>query len=168
MSTSIETERLLLRPTDLSDVAFILELLNSPKFLEHIGDREVRTIEDAENYINTRVFPQFESLGYGSYTVIEKASGKAIGTCGLYDRPNLEVNDIGFAFLEPYEGKGMGYESARALVERVAKDFGIKKVSAITTDANLASQKLIERLGLKFKKYINLPGDPEDLRYYEN
>lgn len=164
----METERLQLRPTDLSDASFMLELLNTPQFIEHIGDRNVRTLEDAEEYIQLRIIPQFERLGYGSYTIIEKATGQKIGTCGLYDREELEINDIGFALLPPFEGKGLAYEASKAVMDFANRNFGITKFSAITTNANNRSQTLIERLGLSFKKHVRLTNDPEDLRYYEN
>ncbi len=75
-----ETERLLLKPTDLEDAEFILQLLNSESFIKYIGDRNVRTIEDAENYIRNRCFPQFERLGYGRFTVILKEDSSKMGT----------------------------------------------------------------------------------------
>ena len=94
-----ETERLLLKPTDLEDAEFILQLLNSESFIKYIGDRNVRTIEDAENYIRNRCFPQFERLGYGSFTVILKEDSSKMGTCGVYARENTDnAPDIGFAF----------------------------------------------------------------------
>ena len=164
----METERLRLRPTDLSDANFMLELLNTPQFIEHIGDRSVRTLEEAQEYIQLRILPQFERLEYGNYTIIEKATGEKIGTCGLYDRKVLEINDIGFALLPPFEGKAMAYEASKAVMDFASRNFGISKFSAITTDTNYRSQALIERLALSFRKYIRLTNDPEDLRYYEN
>ena len=97
--SSIATERLVLKPTTLEDAAFILELLNSPKWLKFIGDRNVKSIAEAEAYIKERMLPQFERLGFTNNVVIRKADGKKIGACGLYDRDGLEGIDIGFAFL---------------------------------------------------------------------
>jgi len=164
---SFETERLLLRPTNIEDAGYLLKLLNSPKWLEFIGDRNVHTIEDAKVYIKEKMLPQYERLGYGNYMVVRKTDGAKMGNCGLYDREGIEGVDIGFAFLPEYEGQGYGYESARCILDAGFNEFKIPLVAAITTKTNKGSQKLIEKLGLTFKKVVNLPDDPEDLMLYE-
>lgn len=163
----LETERLLLKPAQVEDAAFVFELLNTPKWKEFIGDRNVNSIEDAEAYITTRMLPQFERLNYGNYIVIRKADNVKIGSCGLYDREGLEGIDIGFAFLPDYEGKGYAYEVASKILEVGINHFGIKNLSAITTQNNFSSQKLLEKLGLKYVKLITIPNDDEELMYYE-
>ena len=147
---SIETERLLLKLVSVDDTAFIYELYNSPRFIEFIGDRIIRNKDDARNYI-----------------IVRKDDGQKIGSVGIFERYRLDVNDIGFSFLPEFEGKGYGFEAASALIKVALKAFGLKKLSAITTDANISSRKLIEKLGLKFKKTVRLPDDEEGLRYYE-
>lgn len=164
---TFSTERLFLRPTNLQDADFILALVNTPKWIQHIGDRKVYTLEDAKNYIQTKMLPQLEQLGYGNYTIIRKSDGVKLGSCGLYDREGLEINDIGFALLPNYEGQGYAYEAARMLMSGAQQDFGVQAISAITTEENISSQKLIEKLGLKFLKIIHLPTDPVPLMYYE-
>ncbi|MCB0474694.1 MAG: GNAT family N-acetyltransferase [Flavobacteriaceae bacterium] len=161
-----ETDRLILRPTIPADAPFILELLNTPKFLKFIGDRKVKTIDQAEQYIKDRILPQLERLGYANYTLIRKSDGAKIGTCGLYDREGLDGIDIGFAFLPQYERMGYAFESAAKLQKAAFEIFGIKKLSAITTRENTSSQKLIEKLGLNFKEMIKLPDDDADLMLY--
>lgn len=163
---TFETERLFIRPTKEEDAAFIFELLNSPKWLKHIGDRNVHSVEDAKNYIDTKMKPQLESHGYSNNTVIRKSDGVKIGTCGLYDRGGLEGVDIGFAFLPAHEKQGYAYESAARILKAGFKDFGIKKVCAITLEVNVSSQNLIKKLGLKFIKMIKMDGDEEELMYF--
>lgn len=102
---TFETERLLLKATSKEDASFILELLNTPKWIKNIGDRNVKSLEAAQNYILERMTPQFERLGYSNYTVIRKADGAKMGTCGLYDREGLEGIDIGFAFCQAMKSK---------------------------------------------------------------
>ncbi|SHK11321.1 GNAT family N-acetyltransferase [Epilithonimonas mollis] len=165
---SFETERLILKPAEVKDADFFLKLYNMPSFIKYIGDRNLRTKEDAENYINNRFFPQFEKLGFGNYVVILKEDNTKIGAVGIFEREGLDVLDIGFSFLEKYEGKGFAYESANKLKEVAASDFGVHKISAITTKDNYSSQKLIEKLGLKFQKMVTIPNDDEELMYYEN
>lgn len=165
---SYETDRLILKPAEVQDADFFLELYNMPSFIQYIGDRNLRTKEDAENYITNRFIPQIEKLGFGNYVVILKEDHTKIGAVGIFEREGLDVLDIGFSFLEKYEGKGYAYESANKLKEVVATDFGVHKISAITTKDNFSSQKLIERLGLKFQKMVTIPEDVVELMYYEN
>ena len=165
---SYETDRLILKPAEVQDADFFLELYNMPSFIQYIGDRNLRTKEDAENYITNRFIPQIEKLGFGNYVVILKEDHTKIGAVGIFEREGLDVLDIGFSFLEKYEGKGYAYESANKLKEVATTDFGVHKISAITTKDNFSSQKLIERLGLKFQKMVTIPEDVVELMYYEN
>lgn len=164
---TFETERLLLKPTSVNDAEFILELLNTPKWLQHIGDRKVKSVEDARVYIKTKMLTQLKRLGYSNYTVIKIEDGEKLGTCGLYDRDGLEGIDIGFAFLPQHEKKGYAFEAANAIKNAAFKDFGIKTISAVTTTHNFASQKLLEKLGLKCIGKTKLPDDEEELLLYK-
>lgn len=163
---SFETERLILRPAQLEDAPFILELMNSPKWIKNIGDRKVRSIEDAEGYIKEKMFPQLERLGHGNFILVRKADGIKIGSCGLYDREGLEGLDIGFALLPAYEKKGYGYEGSKKVRDAGFEEFGIEQISAITTTYNIESQKLLEKLGMKFTKMTKIPNDDEELMMY--
>ncbi|TYQ00008.1 RimJ/RimL family protein N-acetyltransferase [Tenacibaculum adriaticum] len=169
MSTykTFETARLILKPTQVEDAAFILELLNTPKWIEYIGDRKVYTLEDAKTYIKTRMLPQLEKLGYGNFTLVRKEDNAKMGCCGLYDREGVDGLDIGFSFLPEYEGKGYAFEASEKLKNVAFNEFGIEKISAITTKTNSSSQKLLEKLGLKFVKYTTIPNDEEELMLYE-
>ena len=166
-SLTLETERLILQPVKMEDAEFILELYNSPNFIKFIGDRNLRTVEDAENYIKEKFLPHVEKHGFGSYVIVTKSDTKKIGNVGIYVRDGLDAPDIGFSFLPEFERKGYGFEASKKLMEIAFSEFGLKKISAITTKENIASQKLIEKLGLKYLKIVQLPDDPEDLLYYE-
>lgn len=161
-----ETERLLLKPTSEEDAGFILELFNTPKWIQYIGDRDIRTVENARSYIKSNMLSQLNRLGYSNYTLILKSDKTKIGTCGLFDREGLEGIDIGFAFLPAYENKGYGFESANKLKNVAFDEFGLKEIKAITTRENIASQKLLEKLGLKLMGTTGLPNDEEELLLY--
>ncbi len=165
--TKLETERLFLYPISLDDAEFVLAVHNTPKFIQFIGDRNLKTLEDAENYIKKRFLPHYEKHGFGNCLIVEKSSGEKLGAVGVFVRDGLEVPDIGFSFLPEFERKGYGYEASSKLMETVFTDFGLNKISAITTNENIESQKLIEKLGLKYVKMVRLPDDEEELRYYE-
>ncbi len=162
-----ETHRLRLKLFDENDADFLFELYNSPSFIKFIGNRNIRNTCDARNYIKERFLPQIKKLGFGNYLIILKESNQKIGAVGIFGREGLDVMDIGFSFLPEFESKGYGYESSKRILQAGFEDFNLENVSAITLEDNIASRKLIEKLGLKFKKIINIPNDPEDLLYYE-
>jgi len=162
-----ETERLIIQPMSVDDREFIFELYNRPKFIKYIGDRQINTVLDAENYIRNRFLPQFDKLGFGNYLVVTKDTGEKIGGVGIFEREGLEIVDIGFSLLEEFEGKGYAYEAAEKVKSIGMDEFGLKKISAITSKDNFSSQKLIEKLGLEFKNYVTLPNEDEELMYYE-
>ncbi len=164
---TIETERLLLKPATTEDAAFVLELLNTPKWKQFIGDRKVNTIEDAENYITVRFLPQFERLGYGNYVVTRKSDEIKVGSCGIYDRDGLDGVDLGFAFLPEYEKKGYAFEAASSLVESAKKKFNIEKLLAITVAENKSSQNLLTKLGFTYQKLIVEKESNEELMLFD-
>jgi [ribosomal protein S5]-alanine N-acetyltransferase len=164
---SFETERLLLKPSETDDALFFLELLNSEKWLKYIGDRNVKTVEAAEDYIQSRILTQFESHGFANYTVIRKSDGIKMGVCGLYDREGVEGIDIGFAFLPKYENQGFAFEAASKMVEAGWKVFNIAKLHAYTTQDNHSSKKLLEKLGMTCIDRVMLPNDTEETLKYE-
>lgn len=163
---TFETERLILLPTLEEDATFIFELLNMPKWGEYIGDRNIKTVEDAKNYIKIKMLPQLNKLGYGNYTLIRKADNSKIGTCGLNDREGCDGVDIGFALLPDYEKKGYAFESAIKLINVAFNELGLNKINAITSRNNLTSQTLLEKLGLKLNGVTNLPGEKEEVLLY--
>lgn len=167
MSKTYETERLIIKLVDMDDAGFLLKLVNTEKWIKNIGDRNIHSLEDAQKYIREKNLPNIEKLGYGNCVIILKSNNAKIGTVGLYDREGIDGVDIGFAFLEEYEGKGYAYESAKKLMDVGINEFGINKVSAITLPENFSSIKLIEKLGLKFKEVVRIPNDDVDLNLYE-
>ena len=164
---TFETERLILKPTLEEDAQLIFELLNTPKWKKYIGERNVNSVEEGRIYIINRMKPQLERLGFGNYTVIRKSDNAKMGTCGLYDRVGLEGVDIGFAFLPDYEKKGYAYEASVKIKQVAFDDFGITSIGGITTKDNLASQKLLEKLGFQLAGTVRLPNDDEELLHYK-
>ena len=167
MMNILETQRLVLTELSESDAAFMLELLNSPAWLKYIGDRGVKTLEDAEQYILNRIIPSYQKNGFGFYLVKLKENNTSIGICGLVKREGLAHIDIGFAYLPGYEGMGHGYESASAVMEYAIEILKLDTIVAITTRDNIVSIRLLEKIGLRFKEMINLPGDSEMLMLFE-
>ncbi|WP_420151765.1 GNAT family N-acetyltransferase [Spirosoma sp.] len=150
----LETDRLLIDEFSVDDAAFMLELLNTYTWLQFIGDRGVRTLEGAKQYILNGPLKSYQQFGFGPYLVRLKVNNAPIGLCGLFRRETLEDVDIGFAFLPNYAGNGYGYESAAAVLQYAIDELGLTRITGITTANNLHSIRLLERLGLRFEKKI--------------
>lgn len=161
------TPRLRLRPFENGDAPFILNLLNSAGWLRYIGDRNIRNLEDAELYLRAKILRSYEDLGYGLLLVSSLQSGEALGMCGLVKREGLDFPDLGFAFLPEHTGKGYALESARAVLDGAKENLSYEKLQAITLAGNLASIRLLNKLGMYYKGQVNLPDDPETLLLYE-
>ncbi len=166
--TILETERLLLREQNEGDTTFILALMNSPGWLKYIGDRGIKTEEDARKYILDKSVPSYKKHGFGFYLTELKEGSVPIGICGLVKRDGLEHVDIGFAFLPEYEGRGYGVESASAVMIYAKTVLGIDTIAAITTKDNGPSINLVKKIGLHFKELIKLPGNEEELMLFES
>jgi [ribosomal protein S5]-alanine N-acetyltransferase len=162
----LETERLILRWLTTDDAAFILELLNEPSWIRYIGDKGVRTLEDAKNYILTGPLNMYSQLGFGLYLVERKQGRTPIGICGLLKRDTLEYPDIGFAFLSRYQTHGYGFESASATLKYGHEQLHLKRILAITSMDNHGSSKLLEKIGMKFEGTIIFPIDTEELKLF--
>ena len=160
----LETERLTLRWLDVKDAPFILELVNDPAWIQFIGDKGIRNLEDAKNYILNGPVDMYNKMGFGLYLVERKEDLTPLGMCGLIKRDSLEDVDIGFAFLEKFRSKGYGYESAAAVIEYGVQKLGLKRIVAITSIDNVASGTLLEKVGLRFEKIISDSG--EDLKLF--
>ena len=162
----LETERLFLRQFSLKDVDFILTLLNEPSFLRYIGDKKVRNLDDAEQYILNGPIASYKQNGFGLYLVELKESGASIGMCGLLKREELPDVDIGFAFLPDYWGRGLAFEAATAVMKYAEQTLKLKRIAAITSPDNDASIKLLQRIGFTFERVITLGKNGEPVKLF--
>jgi len=161
----IETERLLLRRLHAGDAEFILELVNDPDWLRYIGDKGVKTLDDAGNYIRTGPMAMYERVGFGLLMVESKEGGTAIGICGLLKRDTLDDADIGFAFLPAFRAQGYARESAAATLAHARDVLKLPRVVAIVSPDNDSSAALLEKVGFRFERTLQLSGRDE-VRYF--
>ena len=150
----LTTERLVIREMVEEDHApFILELLNDPSFIRNIGDRHVRTTDDARAYIRKGPVVSYERFGFGLW-LVELKDGTPIGMCGLLRREVLEDVDIGFSYLPAYHSKGYGFEAARAVLDYARDVLHLPRVVAIVNANNAPSARLLEKLGMTFERMV--------------
>ena len=162
----LETQRLSIRHLTEDDAPFILELLNEPAFIRFIADRGVRNLDDARKYITNGPLVMYERYGFGLFAVELKNSGVPIGMCGLLKRDSLEDVDLGYALFERDWGKGYASEAAAAVIDYGRKQFGLKRIVAITSRDNDASIHVLEKMGFRFEKLIRLPGEDEEINLF--
>jgi RimJ/RimL family protein N-acetyltransferase len=159
-----ETTRLIISKFNLKDAPFFMELANTPNSIKYIGDKNLKSIEDAEKYLGNKTIKSYADFDFGFYKLaIKEENNKLIGTCGLVKREELEYVDIGFAFLPEYEGKGLGFEASIEIMKLAKYQFNIEKLAAITTPDNKNSIKLLEKLGFTFEKRVKPFKDDEEL-----
>ena len=162
----LETARLILRRVTLDDADLLLAIWNDPAFVRNVGDRGVRTVEQAREAIEAGPFKLYADHGYGPYVAALKSEGSRIGICGLFKRDILDHADIGFALLPEHCGKGLAGEAASAVLAHARDDLHLDELTAIVSPGNAASIGLIEKLGLRFSRMIRMPGDEEAICLY--
>ncbi|MBK8955238.1 MAG: GNAT family N-acetyltransferase [Saprospiraceae bacterium] len=163
----LETQRLLLRRLTFSDAPFLIELLNSPGWLQYIGDKNVKTEEQAIGYLQNGPLKSYAEHGFGLYLVVRKESQVSIGICGLLKRETLDWPDLGFAFLSEFQGLGFAFESAVAVVQFGMQQLHMHEMAAITKPDNLSSKRLLEKLGFQREGSIAMHGTPDPLLLYK-
>lgn len=162
----LETERLVLRRLSLDDAPFILGLLNDPSFLRYIGDKGVRTLDDARSYISEGPVDSYRRNGFGLYLTELKGTSVPIGICGLVKRDALEHPDIGFALLPRFWRKGYAFESASAVLAHALDVLKLGRILAIASPDNLASIQVLTKLGLRFDRRIRLSEGGDELELF--
>lgn len=163
-----ETPRLSIRRLAVADAPFILRLLNEPSFLENIGDRGARSLDDARAYLAKGPFASYGQHGFGLFHVSLKAGGDAIGMCGLLKRDWLDAPDIGFAFLPEFWAKGYAHESSLGVIEWARQALGITRVIGIVKPGNTGSIRVLEKLGMTFARVVTSPEGQVSSLYVPN
>ena len=166
MLLALETARLTLRPIGLGDAPFLLDLLNEPSFLLHIGDKGVRTLDDARRYIEDGPLASYARFGFGLRLVQRRAGGEPIGICGLLKRDWLEDVDLGFALRPGFWGQGYAFEAASAVLAHERRPLGRRRIVAVTSLDNAPSIQLLSKLGFRFERVARFTEGGEELRLF--
>ena len=141
----------------------LFRLMNDPDWLRNIGDRGIRTIDDARAQIELKYRPQLREQGFGFFVLVDKASGAMAGMCGLIRREGLDGIDLGYALLPEFRGCGLAVEAATAVLAWAHAQLGLTRILAIVSPDNAASIAVLERVGMHFERFIRLPGEQKDL-----
>ena len=162
----LRTERLLLSRLSYADCEFIIELLNEPSFKRYIGDKKVRSHEDAKEYLRNGPVGSYERHGFGMFLVRDKIDSTPMGMCGLVKREEFDAPDVGFAFLQRFWAQGYAVESAIAVLEYGKNVLQLPRIIAMVDPDNGASVRLVVKLGMTFATTVRMPGESQDISMY--
>lgn len=166
MQVNIETERLQIRALTIIDAGFMMQLMNTPTWIKNIGNRNVNNKTTASNYIANNIINSYNINGFGLFLVNLKKEYQSVGICGIVKREGLTTPDLGFAIMPKYEGKGIATEASKAVIEYATESLQLSTLAGITKPENIASIRVLEKVGMKFKEMIQLPKDPNLFSLY--
>jgi [ribosomal protein S5]-alanine N-acetyltransferase len=166
VDATLSTARLALRWLTIADADFMLKIWNDTDFVRYVGDRGLRSDEEARLALENGPLRLYAELGYGPYLLTLKSTGEPIGICGLFRREGLPDPDIGFALLPGYRGDGYAREAADAVIGEARNSLGLTRLTAIVAAENASSVRLIEKLGLRFEQMLRLGGDEREACLY--
>lgn len=163
----LQTKRLRLRHLVLEDAPLMLAIWNDPAFVRFVGDRGIRTPDQARQALRDGPLKLYDDYGYGPFHMsLRDAEETPVGICGLFRRESLDDPDIGFSTLPEFCGQGYAYEAASAVIHYARSELGLPRITAIVSPENKASVGLIGKLGLRFEKMHRMPGDAADIAVY--
>ena len=163
---ALSTARLRIRPFVRDDAAFIVAMLNDPDWIRFIGQRNIASLDDARNYLDSGPIAMYAEHGLGLCAVERRDDRAVIGMCGLIRRPGLDAVDIGYALLPAARGQGFAEEAARAVLEHGSRELGIGRIVAILDPANVRSVRVLERIGMRQEGEVVLPSSDTPLALY--
>jgi ribosomal-protein-alanine N-acetyltransferase len=159
VSMIAETPRLIIRKLSTEDAAFVLALTNEPSSIKNIGDKGLRSIADAEKFIREGPWTRQRQPGYGQFAIELKLSADLIGVCGILQRINLGLTDVGFALMPQYWRQGYALEAARAVMDYGHSVLGVERIVGLTSETNTASINLLKKLGMRFETMVSMSAD---------
>ena len=166
MEIKLQTERLQLRWLTLDDAELMLAVWNDPAFVRFVGDRGIRTLDEARTTMQEGALKLFSDYGYGPFRMALADSDAPIGICGLFRRDGLDDPDIGFATLPEFCGNGYAFEAACAVMDHARDDLELPRLIAIVSPENEASVGLIRKLGLRFERMYRMDDDDDNVAIY--
>lgn len=162
----LETERLRLRTIDVDDAAFYYDLVNDPTWLEFIGDKGIRSLDDARTAIVDGPRAMQARCGHSLYVMERKSDSRPLGLCGLIQRDGLPAADIGYAIRPEFFGQGYTHEAAVAVLALARGPLGMRRVLGLTAPGNVNSISLLHKLGLTLVETRAMPPDDRPTNIY--
>lgn len=144
-----QTPRLILRRITEADAPLLLEMNSDPEILKYIHEAPLTSVEHALQIMRDIIFPQYEN-NLGRWAMIIKDSNEFIGWCGLKHRPEISEIDLGYRMMKRYWGNGYATEAASHTLSYGLNELKLPIITARAHIENIASQKVIEKIGMEF------------------
>lgn len=162
----LQSTRLSFYQLTLADAPLILRLLNEESFIHNIGDRNVRTLEQAEQYLEAGPLRSYQLHGFGMFRLVRISDGVNIGLAGLVYREYLGIPDVGYAMLPEFSGQGYASEAAQAVFAYGKNVLDLPQIVGIVAPDNIASKRILEKIGLVTLQQIQSADTQQWLDYY--
>lgn len=157
MSFLLETDRLYLREITPDDALFAYELNADEEVIRYTGDGPFESVEEAKTFLEN--YDHYRKYGFGRWLVVRKSDNELVGWCGLKYSEDADEYDIGFRFFKKHWNSGYATESAAACLKIGFEKFGMKTIVGRARVENLASVRVLEKLGLSFSKTVEENGE---------
>lgn len=148
MKIIIEIEHLILREHNAGDAEKAYPLNLDPDVIKHTGDDAFASIDEARTFLIN--YEHYIKYGFGRWIVLDKQTHEFLGWCGLKYTPELDEFDVGYRFFKKHLNKGYATEAASACLKLGFEKFGMKTIVGRAMKKNVASIKLLEKLGLTY------------------
>ena len=171
MNLILETDRLLLRPLELSDAEAMFAMDKNPEVHKYLWQTPVQKVEEVIKVIHY-VNEQYKRNNIGRFATILKETGEFIGWTGIkfvddhIENGNTNFYDYGYRLAEPFWGKGYAFEAASAVMHFGYDKLKLKRIVGLTSAGNMASVKVLNRLGLQFEKMVQMPSSADSIQLY--
>jgi len=163
----IETTRLIIREFEVKDANDVFEFASNKEVSKYTGEEAITEKSQALDIIKKTWFVDYAKYGYGRWAVIYKPDNKLIGFAGLKYLSDIDEVDIGYRFLPEYWGNGIATEASIEIMKYGFEVLNIERIIGIAMPENVASCKVLEKIGLKFYKTDNYSDEAPLLNWYE-
>ena len=161
MDKVIATERLVLRRFVEDDLDAFFLLTSHPEIIRYAQAQPMPSREAALEYMRAAPFHDYAVHGYGRFACVWKPSGAVIGFSGIKYVPEIGETELGYRFLPQFWGQGLATEAGRASIDFARDDVGLRRLVAMVHPDNLASARVVTRLGFKVERQLPYSGLPD-------
>ena len=162
----IQTPHLTLKKLTHQDKHNMLRLHSNPEVQHYTGEDLITTEEGIIDKINEKI-KDYEEYGYGRWAVFLKEGNQFVGWAGLAYLWEFDEIDIGYRFLPEFWGRGYATEVSEAILDYGFEELGLKRIIAIAVKDNLASIRVMQKVGMQFEKEFYYDDvDKEVIQYW--
>lgn len=155
--TKIETPHLWLRPIALADLDDLAEIYSAPEVMRYRLISQPASWKQTQSSLESYL-AHWEQHGFGRWATIHKANQRLIGHCGLEYLASLDEVEVNYLLAREYWGQGLATESAIALLNYGFETLQLERLVALAMPENLASRRVMEKIGMQWEKNIQLYG----------